>query len=172
MSKKVLQQWKAPGSGKKPYTVTRYDDDTYACGCPHWIYRCRAEGKNCKHIENAIDGLYDEVMPNKKIRLVATAAPQFHKREETENYILYGYPLVPPDGHYWCFVATIIYDACVTHSIPWSTFVDLYFHGNKPARITLKAAKNHVATYGRMIWKNHYDEEGHVIKTERISVPI
>jgi len=49
MSRRILNQWDIPShSGpSKTYKVTLYEDGTYACSCPHWIYR----RKECKHIQ-------------------------------------------------------------------------------------------------------------------------
>jgi len=46
--KGILQEWQVASLSDpyKRYTVTLYEDGTWACSCPHWIYR-RAY---CKHI--------------------------------------------------------------------------------------------------------------------------
>jgi hypothetical protein len=46
---KQIDQWEVPSSSdpNKIYKVTLYEDGSYACSCPHWIYR----RKECKHIK-------------------------------------------------------------------------------------------------------------------------
>jgi SWIM zinc finger len=37
--------------GDKPYCVVHLEDGTWACSCPHWIYRLASKpGERCKHI--------------------------------------------------------------------------------------------------------------------------
>lgn len=54
MSRKIKKQWDLPSQSdpKKTYKVTLYEDGSYACSCPHWIYR----KKECKHIRQCKEG--------------------------------------------------------------------------------------------------------------------
>ncbi len=47
--KRRLKQWEVQSHSdpSKQYKVTLYDDDSFACSCPQWIYR----RKECKHIK-------------------------------------------------------------------------------------------------------------------------
>ena len=46
--KEKVRQWNIESSSDptKIYKITLYDDGSYACSCPQWIYR----RKDCKHI--------------------------------------------------------------------------------------------------------------------------
>jgi hypothetical protein len=44
-------------SSEQTYTVT-LDGDDYSCTCPKWTF-CKYPKKDCHHIEDVIDGLYD-----------------------------------------------------------------------------------------------------------------
>ena len=48
-----VKQWKVR-SDRDPnmqYVVSLKPDGTYECSCPHWIYRLKKRGGECKHIE-------------------------------------------------------------------------------------------------------------------------
>jgi len=48
-----VKQWKVRSDRDpdKQYVVSLKPDGTYECSCPHWIYRLKKRGGECKHIE-------------------------------------------------------------------------------------------------------------------------
>ena len=48
-----VKQWKVRSERdpSKQYVVSLKPDGTYECSCPHWIYRLKKRGGECKHIE-------------------------------------------------------------------------------------------------------------------------
>jgi hypothetical protein len=57
MSRRILNQWENPSHSdpSKTYKVTLYEDGSYACSCPQWVYR----RKECKHIQECKVNLPD-----------------------------------------------------------------------------------------------------------------
>ena len=37
-------------SSNKEYTTIKYDDGSFSCNCPSWIFK-RGDVRNCKHID-------------------------------------------------------------------------------------------------------------------------
>jgi hypothetical protein len=52
MNKQVIQRQKVWGNTKE-YEVCLYDDGSYSCNCPAWIFH-KGERVNCKHIKELI----------------------------------------------------------------------------------------------------------------------
>ena len=40
--------------GDKRYVITEYDDNSFSCNCPAWIFH-RGQRINCKHINHLIN---------------------------------------------------------------------------------------------------------------------
>ena len=47
-------------SSDKEYSTIEYDDGSYSCNCPSWVFK-RGDSRNCKHI--------DEVKHRKEINI-------------------------------------------------------------------------------------------------------
>lgn len=47
------------------YTVSKYEDGSWACSCPHFIYRLKQSGDECKHIKavsaHPMDFQYEQI---------------------------------------------------------------------------------------------------------------
>ena len=50
MKNQVSEFKKYSQSSSKIYKVIKYDDGSYSCNCPSWIFK-RGEVRGCKHIE-------------------------------------------------------------------------------------------------------------------------
>jgi len=71
-----VKQWKVR-SDRDPniqYVVSLKPDGTYECSCPHWIYRLKKRGGECKHIE--------------KVKLAEAAGSNPAVGIEPTNYII------------------------------------------------------------------------------------
>ena len=51
MKTKVAQHKFNSSSSNKEYTTIEYEDNTYSCNCPAWIFKKNGKERNCKHIE-------------------------------------------------------------------------------------------------------------------------
>ena len=49
MDKEIVSRFKVEGS-KKDWEVCLYDDETFSCNCPAWIFH-KGERVNCKHCD-------------------------------------------------------------------------------------------------------------------------
>jgi len=53
--KQILEKFNVESnSSSRIYVVSKYDDGSYACSCPAWIFK-KGERKNCKHILDIIN---------------------------------------------------------------------------------------------------------------------
>lgn len=53
--KEKLNQYKVESdSSSKVWVITEYDDSSWACSCPAWIFH-KGSRVNCKHIEEIIN---------------------------------------------------------------------------------------------------------------------
>jgi hypothetical protein len=50
---KIFQIEVQSETSSNKWKVTEYDDGSWACSCPKWIFR-RGEKQNCKHIDKII----------------------------------------------------------------------------------------------------------------------
>ena len=50
MKEKIAEYEHESSSSSKIYKVIMYDDGSFSCNCPSWIFK-RGEVRGCKHIE-------------------------------------------------------------------------------------------------------------------------
>jgi predicted nucleic acid-binding Zn finger protein len=79
MTKQILEKFNArSNTSSRIYIVSKYDDGSYACSCPSWIFK-KGERKNCKHIQEII---------NKQEQTEISLTIQDLKNEDIRNIIL------------------------------------------------------------------------------------
>jgi hypothetical protein len=49
----AIDRWEKQSKSDKSkvYEVIKYDDDTYTCNCPSFIFKKEGQERNCKHID-------------------------------------------------------------------------------------------------------------------------
>jgi len=63
MKDKINQYFANASKSNKEYVITEYDDGSWACSCPAWIFH-KGERVNCKHINQIICRRNNEVTIN------------------------------------------------------------------------------------------------------------
>lgn len=55
MNKQIVRKIPAQSdSSSQEYVITEYDDGSFSCNCPAWIFH-KGQRVNCKHINNLIN---------------------------------------------------------------------------------------------------------------------
>ncbi|MHC4311235.1 MAG: hypothetical protein ACYSW3_02045 [Planctomycetota bacterium] len=154
MSKKKVNQWDAPSeSSDKTYKVTEYDDDTWACGCPHWIYR----RKECKHIRDAKDGYFNG-NESKEYHIIPASVRQVTQHKIEGHIVKIYVPLIPFNKYGNDIVITMIYDL-ESMGVPRKTIRE-YLKYSVKKMPTKEEIFGHIAVKGRCVYDKWVDERG------------
>lgn len=126
------QQWtvRSKSDSTQRYTVSLDFDDIYHCSCPKWKFQKGdiADKRHCHHIEDVIDGLYDDVGPEPRFVLYNNqqVQPVYDRNRIVEVRV----PLIPFGEEHKDFYATLVYD-CLRYGIYWRTLKERrYDNGN------------------------------------------
>lgn len=151
MKKRVKDQWDAPSESKpdKTYKVTNYENGTWACGCPRWIFH----REECKHIQSAQNGEYDG-MEIPKYQITQASVRQTILHDEKTIYV----PLIPFNEHGTQFAITIAHDL-LTIGVPFRQVKEHFKHvfSKMPSR---KDITSIITARGRCIHDKWVDKQG------------